>query len=130
MLAQRAPPMCGQRLMRVVRRSASSERVIAGRGARQPTGVGRRVSERLQAPTGLPRQGMNTVSMQDRQLSPGDEVCALSTGRRMRVREVDGDRVRCAWFDGRAAREVTLPVSAVRLSSATGDDRVVTFARN
>ena len=60
------------------------------------------------------------------QLKPGAEVRALSTGRRMVVRSVHGDTLVCAWFDGRRNHEVRIRRDAVRASSATADDRIVT----
>jgi uncharacterized protein YodC (DUF2158 family) len=38
----------------------------------------------------------------------GDQVRHRATGRRMLVRSLDGDMVRCAWFDGRYCLQATV----------------------
>jgi uncharacterized protein YodC (DUF2158 family) len=63
----------------------------------------------------------------DQQIKPGDEVRVLGTGRSMLVRGIDNGKLRCAWFDGRYYREVSLPRERVRLSSASRDGRLYTF---
>lgn len=63
--------------------------------------------------------------MKQQDVKPGDEVRALSTGRRMIVRRVDGDQVECAWFDGRETRVAVLPLSRVQACAATRDGEVL-----
>jgi uncharacterized protein YodC (DUF2158 family) len=58
-------------------------------------------------------------------IRPGDVVSALSTGRRMVVRSVEGEWLRCEWFDGRACREARLRREAVR--RLTADARMITL---
>jgi uncharacterized protein YodC (DUF2158 family) len=62
----------------------------------------------------------------DQQIKPGDEVLALSTGRAMQVRGFENGKLRCAWFDGRHYREVSLPPERVRLAPAGRDERLYT----
>lgn len=60
-------------------------------------------------------------------IRPGDEVFARSTGRRMVVRSIDGDRLHCTWFDGHRYHEVAIARDAVRAPSGTRDGRIVTI---
>lgn len=64
--------------------------------------------------------------MKQQDVKPGDEVRALSTGRRMTVRRVGDGNVECEWFDGREMKVSVLPLARVQPCSATRDSAVLT----
>ena len=64
--------------------------------------------------------------MNQQDVKPGDEVRALSTGRRMVVRRVAGDTLECEWYDGRQMQVAVLPLARVQLCAATRDAGVLT----
>jgi uncharacterized protein YodC (DUF2158 family) len=61
--------------------------------------------------------------MHAQDLQPGDEVRARSTGQLMLVREISGDQVLCAMFDGRYLRQVALSRAEVLPCAARGEGK-------